>query len=239
MGTTIRWLHLTDLHVGIDNGDWLWPNMQDKFHEDLERIREAAGPWDLVLFTGDLVQKGIDYGKFEEVLGKIWGWFKELGCDPKLLAVPGNHDLQRPKPPLSAAAEQLEEWSQKPHVQQRFWDDPEGEHRKVVKAAFEQYDKWWRNTPLKPDGVVHGILPGDFSYSFEKGGFRLGIVGLNAAFLQLTDKQDYQGRLALHPRQFHKACAGNGVEWANHHHACFLMTHHPPDWLGDDCRNLV
>ena len=93
MDDTIRWLHLTDLHVGMDEQDWLWPGMRKKFHLDLQKIRETAGPWDLVLFTGDLVQKGVEYAKLEEIFGEIWGWFKDLDCEPKLLAVPGNHDL--------------------------------------------------------------------------------------------------------------------------------------------------
>ncbi len=64
----------------------------------------------------------------------------------------------------------------------------------------------------------------------------LGIVGLNSAFLQLTDKNDYQGRLALHPKQFHAACGGDGVNWTESQHACILMTHHPPDWLDTESR---
>ena len=55
-----------------------------------------AGPWDLVLFSGDLVQKGTEYAQLETIFGKIWDCFRQLGCDPKLLAVPGNHDLPSP-----------------------------------------------------------------------------------------------------------------------------------------------
>ena len=44
MGSTIRWLHLTDLHVGMDDQDWLWPNMATKFRDDLKKIYDAAGP---------------------------------------------------------------------------------------------------------------------------------------------------------------------------------------------------
>lgn len=97
MSETIRWLHLTDLHVGIKDEDWLWPGMREKFRDDLVSIHDRAGPWDLVLFTGDLVQKGTEYARLDEVLNDIWTWFGELGCSPKLLAVPGNHDLKRPQ----------------------------------------------------------------------------------------------------------------------------------------------
>lgn len=237
MDSTIRWLHLTDLHVGMDDQDWLWPRMQSKFREDLAAIHRTAGPWDLVLFTGDLVQKGTEYAKLEEIFAEIWRWFDELqpGRPPQLLAVPGNHDLQW-RDTAKAAVDVLENWSSRPDVRDRFWKPEGDEYRQVVHGAFANYDKWWRNTPRKPDGVRHGMLPGDFSCTITNGDLRLGIVGLNSAFLQLTDKTDYQGRLALHPKQFHEACGGDGVRWAEAHHACFLLTHHPPDWLNNETR---
>ncbi len=51
--------------------------------------------------------------------------------------------------------------------------------------------------------------------------------------------RDYEGRLALHPKQFHEACGGDGVMWAESHHACFLMTRHPPQWLNDESRKYL
>jgi 3',5'-cyclic AMP phosphodiesterase CpdA len=98
VSTTIRWLHLTDLHVGMNDQDWLWPKVQSKFRDDLTKIYDTAGPWDLVLFTGDLVQKGAEYAKLDQIFDEIWSWFADLGCDPKLLTVPGNHDLKWQKP---------------------------------------------------------------------------------------------------------------------------------------------
>lgn len=127
--------------------------------------------------------------------------FKKLGCDPKLLAVPGNHDLQRPDAD-KAAVMWLEEWRNKPDVRESFWKKRDGEYREVINTAFAKYDQWWRNTPLKPEGVMHGELPGDFSCTFTRGDLRLGIAGLNSSFLQLTDKKDYEGRLSLHPRLY-------------------------------------
>lgn len=240
MRETIRWLHLTDLHVGMADQDWLWPRMRDKFRKDLRKIYKRAGPWDLVLFTGDLAQKGADYNKVDVVFDDIWTWFEELGCDPKLLAVPGNHDLkwQDAKKP---AVGMLEKWASDPEVREGFWKNPKGPYRRVIETAFADYDAWWKKTRRKPPGVLHGLLPGDFSYTFAKGGLRLGIVGLNSAFLQLTDrKKSYRGGLVVDPRQFNDACKdGNGVAWAESHHACLLMTHHPPEWLGQKSRELL
>jgi hypothetical protein len=111
-----------------------------------------------------------------------------------------------------------------------------------VSKAFAAYDKWWRNMPRRPDGVQDGFLPGDFSCTFLKDGFRLGIVGLNSASLQLTEKrgeESFEGHMVLHPSQFNAACGGDGVKWAESHHACFLMTHHPPEWLDKESQEWL
>lgn len=245
MDNTIRWLHLTDLHVGMNEQDWLWPRMRSKFHDSLAEIRATAGPWDLVLFTGDLVQKGAEYAKLDEIFGEIWRWFEELqpGHVPRLLAVPGNHDLQR-QDATDPVMKSLLRWSADPEVRKGFWNDGGGKYSQLVREAFATYTAWWQTAPHRPDGVHPGRLPGDFSCTFAKGDVRLGIVGLNSAFLQLTEKkgrQGYKGRLALDPRQFHDACpAGtDGVTWAASHDACVLMTHHPPEWLDEDSRKLL
>ncbi|MHC5830771.1 MAG: hypothetical protein ACYT04_86190, partial [Nostoc sp.] len=86
---------------------------------------------------------------------------------------------------------------------------------------------------FKPKDLKLGTLPGDFSATIEKEGAKLGIVGFNTSFLQLTG-DNYEGKLALHPRQFHQACNGDGSAWAKQHNACLLLTHHPPGWLSPD-----
>jgi 3',5'-cyclic AMP phosphodiesterase CpdA len=55
--TTLRWLHFTDLH--IDRPDDARRQLAgDLFLEDLKRVTRKLGPWDVVLFTGDLAYSG-------------------------------------------------------------------------------------------------------------------------------------------------------------------------------------
>jgi len=56
--TYVSWLHLTDLHRGMKEQRWLWPGVRGIFFDDLKKLHEKCGPWDLVLFTGDLTQRG-------------------------------------------------------------------------------------------------------------------------------------------------------------------------------------
>jgi len=234
---SFSWLHLTDLHLGMPGLPHLWPRMEEKFFDDLATLHAKSGPWDLVLFTGDLTYQGDpeEFQKADKLLEKLWNRLKTLGSTPFLLAVPGNHDLTRAVPSLPEVV-LLQEWSTRPAIRSEFWDKPGSPYRRVVKKAFQNYMAWWDRQPLKPPNVNLGMLPGDFSVSIEKATARLGIVGLNTTFLQLTGG-DYEEKLALSARQFHAACGrDSGPEWAREHHVCLLLSHQPSQWLTRDCQ---
>jgi 3',5'-cyclic AMP phosphodiesterase CpdA len=77
---SFTWLHLTDLHWGLDGQGCLGPTLRGPFFEDLEKVLERTGPVDAVLFTGDLVQSG-ESEQFEALkegfLDRLWA---ELGA---------------------------------------------------------------------------------------------------------------------------------------------------------------
>jgi hypothetical protein len=235
---SFSWLHLTDLHFGMSGQEWLWPNMREQFFDDLERLCEKTGPWDLVLFTGDFVQRGGN-GEFEALnaeLDRLWKKLSDLGSTPILLGVPGNHDLVRPKPEAPAAAALRNGWTD-PHLRKNFWEKKDSAYHKLVKRAFKHYLDWKNKAELSSRcQSTPGFLPGDFSTTVERSGCKLGIVGLNTSFLQLA-AGDYEGRLALSAKQFHNACGGDGAAWTKAHDVCLLLTHHPPSWLTPDARD--
>lgn len=231
------WLHLTDLHFGMSGQRWLWPNVKEEFFRDLTHLHEKVGPWELVFFTGDFVQRGgaDEFVGLDRLLAGLWEHLRGLGSDPVLLAVPGNHDLVRPDPARAAVAALRTGWDDQ-HVQEKFWGKGNSEYRKVIGRAFKNYSTWWEGHKLpRPGDYQAGPLPGDFSATLEKGGWRLGLVGLNTTFLQL-EGGDYKGRLAVSAQQFHEACGGDGAAWTATHHASILLTHQPPDWLTDQSR---
>jgi len=140
-----NWLHLTDFHQGLRDQDWLWPNMQEEFFRDLERLHAKAGPWDLILFTGDLSNRGNpqEFVRFEQEMAKLRGRLNQIapGPEPLLLAVPGNHDLIRPaaKDPL---VKLLNRWGEDPDVAEAFWNDGACGYRQVIDTAFAGYTSW-------------------------------------------------------------------------------------------------
>ncbi|MCB9568844.1 MAG: AAA-like domain-containing protein [Myxococcales bacterium] len=235
---SFSWLHLTDLHQGLDAQAWLWPGVKEILFEDLSRLHERCGPWDVVLFTGDITQRGsaAEFDRFNATLEPLWRHIESLGSSPSLLTVPGNHDLVRPDP-LQPEALILQRWSEFTAVQDGFWSDPESPYRRLVDQIFANYDAWLERSPFpRPSKLSRGILPGEFAATISKDGVSLGIVGLNSAFLQIGGG-DYLGKLALDVRQFHGACGGDGPAWVKEHELSLLLTHHPASWLSSQARD--
>jgi hypothetical protein len=135
------WLHLTDFHYGLKGQDSLWPNLREAFFDDLPKLHKLSGPWQAVLFTGDLVQSGSSEQFSEmqsEVLDRVWKELQKLGSgDAILLAVPGNHDLVRPyQTGDDAARDTLLRKDGFDAIPEKFWENADGSYRKVVNNAF-------------------------------------------------------------------------------------------------------
>jgi tetratricopeptide (TPR) repeat protein/energy-coupling factor transporter ATP-binding protein EcfA2 len=237
---SFSWLHLTDFHFGLDGQNFLWPNLRQPFLDDLAELHKLTGPWQVVLFTGDLVQQGKpDEFKAmqQDVLGRLWEKLAELGSgNAMLLAVPGNHDLCRPNPKDDdPAVDKLLENDSFNDIAAKFWSKPDGSYRAVIDNAFAAYTDWWNAAPHRPKDLTRGELPGDFACTLECGDQRIGIVGLNTAFLQLQGS-DYKGKLVWNTQQLQAVCGGAADDWSQRHSLCLLLTHQGPDWLTPEAR---
>ena len=232
MTNGIGWLHFSDLHQGQPQTGSLHPNLLDALFKDLRRMVARSGPWDLVLFTGDLTFSGSSdqFGQLTKTLDRIWEELAKLHCDPALAVVPGNHDLQWPDPKRSTV-KALRAWHQDKSTQHDFWGTAEDECRREVDSAFQAFRLWSEKNPrvqrLSPRS---GILPGDFSAVYEKNGIRLGLVGLNSSFLQLS-RDNYEGQLDLSHLQLNAVCERDPPVWLDKQNFNLLLTHHPPSWL--------
>lgn len=230
------WLHVSDLHAGMSDEQYLFPAVRAELFSDLAFLLDKTGPVDLVMFTGDLANRGLqaDYVEVEEILGRVCGELKKFGGNvPPLAVVPGNHDLERPKDPGDLA--ELIAFSENADVQWRFWHEAGNRSRCVVENMFQSYTEWWRATGLlKAPSFKAGVLPGDFSATYEKEGHAIGVVGLNTAFLHVAD--DLRGKLAVDMRQLAMAIPGDYEDWFARHEFSLLLTHHPEDWFADISR---
>lgn len=237
--TALSWLHLTDLHQGLPGQRWLWPSVKDAFYDDLKALHDMSGPWDLVLFTGDLSQSGNpdEFKRLGVTLDKLWEHLRSLGSTPTLVTVPGNHDLVRPG--MDPTVRSIRQWHSDADLREEFWSSPDNAYRRLVDEVFGPYKAFASSRPFPPSfEVKHGLLPGDVSLSFEKGGMSVAIVGLNSAFLQLTGG-DYMGKLELDPRQLHAVTdPDDPTGWVRRHDLALLLTHHPTTWLHERAREV-
>ncbi|WP_421887064.1 metallophosphoesterase [Methylibium sp.] len=236
-GVQFNVIHLSDLHMGMTGQKWMWPTFKTIFFNDLRQQHEKTGPWDLVIFSGDLTQKSSpqEYVALTAALSDLWVLFNSLQCSPKLFVVPGNHDLQRPST-IEPCALALGAWWQTPDIHQDFWENAASPYRATVSKAFAAYTAWTASLagtciPLVADDS--GFLPGDVSARIHKDGASLGLVGLNSAWLQLSDK-NWFGNLNVHARQLLSVTRDDPDSWVASNAFNLLVTHHPTTWLHAD-----
>ncbi|PCK08436.1 MAG: hypothetical protein COA42_09075 [Alteromonadaceae bacterium] len=241
MTQTFSWLHLTDLHWGLQGCDELWPKLCQTLAEDIVTVQKTiCTSYEAIFFTGDIVQNGdaSQFNTLNDRLRELKQAVEALSSepfDPYFFAVPGNHDLERPAAELvsSGACKLIDHWQDDPAIQEAIWSaDSTSPYFQLVKKAFQNYQQWWDNFDVfKKPKIKSGLLPGDFSANFNLGNYKIGVVGLNSSFLQL-DNRHYEGRLELDQRQMDAVCESVN-DWPAQQVTNFLLTHHSANWLSD------
>jgi predicted MPP superfamily phosphohydrolase len=233
------WLHLSDLHFSsnlLSDFEVTWNAML----YDLDLIHKDSGPWDAIFITGDLTLHAVqmEYDIVTEALRELLKTLESLGSNPLVLTVPGNHDVDRRQTAGKAEAKLLRFWSDDSGVRNDFWRD-DSPYRAVVERSFENYQRWTREIAFhNPEQIKSGLIPGDFSTTLSTGDLRVGIVGLNSAFIQLT-AGDYRERLVLDERQLKSVCDEEPDAWAANHDFNMLLTHHPPSQLSPESQRTL
>ncbi len=240
----IRWLHLSDLHLGCA-GRGAWWQTHEEFAQDVRKLVLRRGPPDLLLLTGDLTFSGQaeQFDRLDEFLDALKGW---IGAEPILLPVPGNHDLTWPRGAAALSYAALDRYGQAadPSVQllrEILWQERDAS---LIDALFANYRAWFERRVLaqwQRRGVEHhaSFFPGDFRARIELPGCApLGVVGLNSAwchYRRSKDENEFRGRLHLTLEQFHAALAPDGagspLAALAPGEPALLLQHHPLEWL--------
>jgi predicted phosphodiesterase/tetratricopeptide (TPR) repeat protein len=229
-----RWLHFSDIHVGMKGQQFLWPRFGHLLDTDLETALNRSGNIDLIVFSGDMVQMGTreEFDKFDEIMGGIVDRIAEFQSRPQIIALPGNHDLVRPDR-WAGQSVALSRYWEEPELREHFWDTKGGDYRSFIAEAFANFTDW-QNRKIEDGSHVRpitiGILPGDASYVVETASGRLGVAALNSTWLQLQGG-DYTGHLHVDVRQLHAISDANPDQWAKANDVSILVAHQPPSWL--------
>lgn len=227
-----NWLHVSDFHQGMKGSAHLWYDVKSSFYEDIKYHCLAQGNIDVVIFSGDLTQKATE-DEFNAVITEIetlWEHFKTVGQNPSLFVIPGNHDLERPKP-RSPVALALNEWASEDMAEAFYQKD--GPYLEQVKRMFKNYSQFIKKLKSRKINILEdsvGIIAGDSCGVWQKEEFRVGLVGLNTAWSQITGG-DLQGKLELGATQIQQVSKKHITEWTDGNHANLIVTHHPANWL--------
>ena len=219
---TIRWLHLSDFHVGKDKY-----GQEQFFKEILKSVREkvkAGQAPDMVFITGDIANMGKpdEYKLFHEKF--FLSLMAELGYSDNIFLIPGNHDVDRSKAKFAAHYDVLSTTAQS------FDASMEGaEHRDSLRPRFEAYIGAAMNNRIAVKSTWLSSPEGTYTHILTIRGHRIGILGINTAWLSLGDEDRHK----MTPGKFLVQAGLEKLEEAG----CetkIVLGHHPIDWYTDD-----
>ncbi|WNG58271.1 GTP-binding protein [Archangium gephyra] len=194
--------------MGVRSSRLLRPEYREAFEQDLRRMHARSGPWDLVFISGNLTEAGgtMEFSLLSSTLKSLWGFFRGLGSDPSLLAVPGERDFLLAPPSAQN-----------------------------IRGSLDLFSSWfetWRSAHPSAvhQGLRRGLLPGDFVTTLETAGSKVGIVGLSSSIRNATDLEE-RDWYELDLKQLEPALGGSVRDWALEHDAVLLLTHRPPSML--------
>jgi hypothetical protein len=214
----IKWLHLSDFHVGKDN--YAQRKLFSQIHTNVADHKVAGFIPNFIFISGDLANKGLaqEYIEFSdsflmptlEILGDDW--------TGKVFSIPGNHDVQRDRSKFFNPKEVL----QKPD--QVFDPTDQGkEERTQFISRFENYNSYEMTSS---PGKWLSSKDGSFSQKCNLGSQLVGIVGVNTAWLSQSDSD----RHLLTPGPNILEDALSRVADAS---IKIVLGHHPLHWLSD------
>ena len=175
MASNIRWLHLSDFHVGKDLYEQ--KRLFAEILSEVERWKTQKNfvP-DYVFITGDIANKGLkkEYEAFrKEFLVPLQ---EKFNVDTVVIPIPGNHDIERPSPDMLDHSAAFKSPS-------KFFDaSKEGKTaRDQVLPRFKHYKKLMAASGMSPDWLASN--DGAAVHTRTLSGVQVGVVGLNTAWL--------------------------------------------------------
>lgn len=224
MTSILRWLHLSDFHTGKDHYGQV--QLFDSILEHIESKKKINKTPDMIFITGDAADKGKkeQYDLFcnDFILPLI----DIVGDTVKIFIVPGNHDVNRDEARATKRYGVLNE------IPEFFDPNKEGLHeRRVLFPRFENYVQseihaW---VTIGRDWLYSDA--GFFTYIHESGNRKIGILGINTAWLS-------EGEHDRHHLTPGKAAIEAGLKKLKGCEYILVLGHHPLDWYDEDAISI-
>ena len=238
-GRILTWLHLSDVHFQNQPGAMKWS--QDQVKESfIKRLPDLLAAWDLapdmLFFTGDIAYSGA-VEQYDVANGFLKQVEEVLGKKIRTYVVPGNHDVSWDKID-SFDARMRKSLTDQYEVTDLLLNTKNDSKRSKTFARFEHFTQFL-NDNFNRNG--RPTFQDEYFYvdQFDHLGLRLGIAGLNSAWLstrktKTTHDQDLGELLLGEPQVFKSA------ELLNSSQIKFALLHHPPEsmWFKDFDRRM-
>ena len=225
----LSWVHISDIHETGQPGaeDQHRKLVFQRLLEDLDRRREFGAPDpDIVILTGDVAMSGgvLAPNEYPEASNFLRSLVSRIGARPRLMIVPGNHDVARTTRRDMPALRMLNGVRD---GDESVDDLLVREHdSELLEARLNGYKEFLASlVDIDPDINSGSVLTG-WSRVIEGKSFSVRFVGLNTALLANDDSD--QGKLQLGYTQLRTAS-----NEATSDIGMVLLTHHPLEWLRD------
>jgi len=178
----IRWLHLSDFHVGKDG--YAQRKMFEYIIGNVRKKKAEGFIPDFVFITGDLANKGLSSEYMDFWLEFLEPLQAEIGdgIEERIFVVPGNLDVDR----THSQAFSREEMSD---GRSRYFDSNE-EGRKLREMLMPRFRAFQDNDQTVAKGAFEST-EGSYAKIVDIRGKKIGIAGINTAWLS---KDDYDER---------------------------------------------
>lgn len=214
----MRWLQLTDLHVGSDQNS----TQANALAELVDAIRHdiAGTAIDAVFFTGDIAYSGssAEYAKFNELILIPLRKIQELSKS-QFFSVPGNHDLD-------CSSGVGISWSTIGETRQKdFFSESEAGQkiRRDRATSFSAYER-----AVADYGLISPIPSREVScyHSLHSSGQTLGLILTNTAFF--SDKEQGKPGQEPSPIESWRTVLRQITSTSQYN---IILAHHPVDWF--------
>ena len=217
----VRWLHLSDFHVGKDDYGHrrMFKHILDHVQE---KVEQGLAP-DMVFITGDIANQGKE-SEYKEFNEKFYLPLVDI-LPPKsvdnIFFVPGNHDVDQSQAQLASAVLHgiLD-------IDPKFLDNVDHDDKLARKEIFPRFKAFAANDILpEPEHWLFSHR-GMFTKSIRVRNLQIGLVGVNTAWLSRDEKDRHQ--LSVGPITLQEA-----LEKVEDNDCKLVLGHHPLDWLLD------
>ncbi len=224
----IRWLHLSDFHVGKDNYEIR--KLFGHLHNHVKEICQTGFVPDMVFISGDIANGGVEneYIQFiEELFDPLKKILESFQWKGKFFIVPGNHDVQR------KYVQEIPRNSRLKADSNFFRANSEGlQSRKIHELrSLKRFGELIEFTDSYPDNWLESE-EGSFASTFEIKEKKIGVAGINTAWLSRdnSDKEQLSPGVDLL-----KSALGKIKDCDLR----ILLGHHPVDWFFPEHRSHI